>query len=85
MSTTPKPLFVFARATTSLKAPGDKYPSQIHEGRTYWSDWPVVVAHPDAFSPTPTRILPANWVPAEAPVEQATAAPGEKRTVRRAD
>ena len=54
---------------------------------THWSaDDPIVVAHPDAFSRDPRyglaySVEPAGW---DAPVEQATAAPGERRAqVRR--
>jgi hypothetical protein len=54
---------------------------------THWpADDPVVKAHPDMFSSDPRYGLsysaePKGW--SDPPVEQATAAPGEKRQIRR--
>lgn len=53
---------------------------------THWpADDPIVKAHPDLFSTDPRYGLsyseqPEGW---DAPVEQATKAPGEKRQTRR--
>lgn len=59
----------------------------VRVGSHWPADDPVVVAQPSLFSPDPSyglnRSGPAPEPPAR-PVEQATAAPGEKRTVRRA-
>lgn len=73
----------FARATTSLRLPGDKYPTTVREGSAWWADHPAVLANPELFADEPQIVLPRNWTPKEAPVEQATAAPGEKRGSRR--
>ena len=77
----PAPKYVFALDTCSLREPGSKYPTTIHKGTAWYADSPLVVLYPDMFSPKPTEVFPRNWV---APVEQATAAPGEKRSTRRA-
>lgn len=59
----------------------------VHVGEHYPADDPVVKAMPDAFSPDPRYGVQWTGPPppemAEAPVEQATAGPGEKRNVRR--
>lgn len=60
-------------AVTSFAAPGRRV---IREGQVLAGDDPLVSAHPSYF-------VPAD-VAAERQVEQATAAPGEKRTVSRA-
>jgi len=58
----------------------------VREGDLWDADDPVVAAHPDWFQTLDGKALktakPAAR--AEPPVEQATAAPGEKRTTRRA-
>ena len=55
----------------------------VHAGTAWYADHPLVVHNPDAFSDDPTEVLPRGWKP-DPVVEQATAAPGEKRTARRA-
>lgn len=59
---------------------------QLIEGEAWDADDPIVQSHPDWFSPEPAVVR--GTVPrkaAEAPVvEQATAAPGERRSVKRA-
>lgn len=56
---------------------------------THWpADDPIVRDHPECFSPDPRYGLqysaePEGWN--EPPVETATAAPGERRQVRRRD
>lgn len=74
----------FARAAVSLREPGSKYPTSVKEGSAWHADHPLVVANPSLFSDDPPEVLPRGWKP-EPAVEQATAAPGEKRTTRRAD
>lgn len=54
---------------------------ELHIDDVWDGDDPFVRTRPDLFSATPLRIH--RTVPI-APVEQATAAPGEKRTTRRA-
>ena len=77
---------VFAVADASVTDPSSGAPGMIRKG-THWSaDDPVVKAHPDLFSDDPRwgmaySIEPEGW---NDPVEQATAAPGERRNVRRA-
>ena len=73
--TTPK--YVFALDTCSLREPGSKYPTNVQRGSAWHANCPLVLAHPDLFSPKPTDVHPRGWV------EQATAAPGEKRTTTR--
>lgn len=57
----------------------------VHKGTHWPADDPVVQAHPEAFSPDPRYGLsysqqPQGWD--DPPVEQATAAPGERRMTR---
>ena len=59
---------------------------QVRKGTHWPADDPAVVAHPELFSTDPRWGL---WYTVEpdgydAPVETASAAPGEKRSVRRA-
>ena len=75
-----KKSYVFARDTVSVREPGSKYPTSVQRGSAWHANCPLVLAHPDLFSATPTDVHPRNW---QAPVEQATAAPGEKRTTQR--
>lgn len=72
----------YARSTVSLREPGSKYPTSVHIGQPWHADHPIVVHNPDQFADEPTIVFPRDWVPAE--VEQATAAPGERRNARRA-
>lgn len=74
------PKIRFARYTASMRCPGDKYPTHVRVNDPWWADHPLVKAHPDAFADQPAEILPRGWSP---PVEQATAAPGEKRATQR--
>lgn len=75
--------YVFARDTASVREPGSKYPTTVHRGTAWHADAPLVLAHPTLFSSDPPEVLPRGWVPTR--VEQATAAPGEKRASRRDD
>jgi hypothetical protein len=78
----PKPAIKFARDTVSVRERGSKYPTAIQKGSAWYADHPIVVDHPDLFADTPTDVFPRGWTPSPV-VEQATAAPGEKRTARR--
>lgn len=79
-----KPNYVIARDTAAVREPGSKYPTTVRAGSFWWADCPMVREHPDLFTDAPpeSEILPRNWKPSYV-VEQATAAPGEKRTSTR--
>ena len=82
MSPRPKqarPRYVFAQSTVSVREPGSKYPTMIHQGSVWHAESLMVTSHPDLFSDEPVEVFPRDWVP---PVEQATAAPGEVRDSR---
>lgn len=65
-------IIVFARVSASV---GDII---IREGEAWAGDDPFVKAHPDHFTDAPARVRRTVAV-----VEQASAAPGEKRGTRR--
>lgn len=75
------------QSTTVMTKDGGRYPVDIGEIRR--SDDPVVLAQPWVFTTDVTQVMvrTPGWNPGDlddAPVEQATAAPGEKRaSVRR--
>lgn len=79
----PKQRHVFCRVSTLVMSPG-RY--RLRPGDVWHADHPVVAAYPDYFTEEPPVILPQDWTPPveEPPVEQATKAPGEKRSTRRA-
>jgi hypothetical protein len=58
----------------------------VVKGSHWWAEDPIVKSQPSLFSADPRyglmSTLPADQIP-EPPVEQATAAPGEKRSTRR--
>lgn len=54
---------------------------RIREGEPWDADDPTVIENPDAFTRGPARVRRSAGE--SAPVEQATAAPGEKRSTRR--
>ena len=71
-------VIVFAKSTMSVGgAHGGIY--DLEKGAPYSSDHPAVVAHPECFSDSPTF---AHSGRGYVEVEQATAAPGEKRRGR---
>lgn len=74
--------YVFANATVSVREPGSKYPSTVHQGSVWHASCPMVLAHPGLFSSDPPVVLPRGFVP---PVETMSATPGEKRSTRRED
>lgn len=84
-----KPNYVIALDTVSVREPGSKYPTTVKAGSYWWADCPMVRDNPGLFADAPPEhaILPRNWKPSytERPVEQATAAPGEKRSTKRAN
>lgn len=71
--------YVFASASVSVRVPGETYPVPVRRGEVWYAEDPFVKAHPDLFSDDPPRARGS-----EPEVEQATAAPGEKRATRRA-
>lgn len=72
---------VFATSSGSAAAP-DGGIVAFREGEPWAADDPFVTAHKDLFSDAPPGpSFPRRTAPA---VEQATAAPGERRNVRRA-
>lgn len=70
--------YVYASATTILAHEGEKV--RIYEGEVWAGSDPVVLANPSLFSAKPTKLRRTT---PEAPVETATAAPGEKRSTRK--
>lgn len=75
---------VFAIADFPADTPVGR--AQVWKGSHWPADDPVVQQYPDQFSRDPRFGLqytrePAGWD--DAPIEQATAAPGEKRQTRR--
>jgi hypothetical protein len=76
---------VYARGTVQVTTPdGGRH---LVQGGQHWpADDPVVLANPGLFSPDPRYGIRYSRAPAEMsepPVEQATAAPGEKRAAVR--
>lgn len=67
----------FANSTTSVRF-GDAI-VRIAEGDPWYEDDPFVIARPELFSDTPGRVYGTR----SAPIEQATARPGERRATRR--
>lgn len=69
----------FCTATTTVWLPGSGVSVDLTAGRAMPADDPVVIAFPHLFRDVPTVY---DWTGTV--VEQATAAPGERRAVRRA-
>lgn len=77
---------VYATGTSVVTTP-DGGRHTVQGGQHWPADDPVVRANPSLFSADPRYGVSFSVVPAELsepPVEQATAAPGEKRNARRA-
>lgn len=68
--------YVYAKTTCSVK--WGKRVVRVVGGDVWHAGDPFVKAHPDLFNREPTVVRGER--PKEGPVEQATAAPGEKRT-----
>lgn len=82
---------VFANTTATVSVgPGNHV--TVHEGEHWPANDPIVQAHPGLFTADARRGLrisrpleeESDASEPEAPIEQATKAPGEKRTTRRA-
>ena len=76
--------YVFAHCdNTSMR--DDGLPITVKRGEARHADDPVVKAHPELFGDDPVIIARfPGWTPPADDVEQATAAPGERRSTRRA-
>lgn len=74
--------YVFARETVAVRI--NSCPVPVVQGAAFHRSDPVVAVHPELFSDTPVIVhrTPGYEFPAPV-VEQATAAPGERRTGRR--
>lgn len=76
---------VYAKGTSVVMTP-DGGRHTVMGGQHWPADDPVVRAQPDLFSPDPRYGVTFSTPPpemSEAPVEQATAGPGEKRAAVR--
>lgn len=67
----------FANSTTAVRYGATIV--RIAEGDPWYADDPFVIARPELFTDEPVRVFGTR----PAPVEQATARPGERRTTRR--
>lgn len=70
-------MFKYANTTTSVHFDGRIV--RIAEGDPWYATDPFVVARPELFNDEPIRVYGTR----PAAVEQASAAPGERRTVKR--
>ena len=76
---------VFAKATTVVTLPGGAQ-ARLRTGDHYLDDDPIVLGHPDLFSSDPRYDLRYTARPTGLdgpPVEEATAAPSERRSTAR--
>lgn len=76
---TPATRVVYAKASGSVGTSHGV--ERLKEGEPWDADDPTVLENPDAFTSGPERVRRSGGE--IAPVEQATARPGEKRSVRR--
>ncbi len=83
---------VYAVANATVQHPDGGMTIPVRKGQHWPAEDPIVAAHPDLFSADPRWGMqytrePAGYgdPPYEAPVEQATREPGEKRNVRRVE
>ena len=70
-------MYVFAQTSAAVRWGTSAL--TIHTGDPWPADDPFVKAHPAFFAPTPPPGVLRYTEPPQADVEQATAAPGEKR------
>lgn len=77
---------VYATSNAMVPRPDGGAPKAVRKGTHWPADDPIVLAQPSLFSSDARYGLEYTRVPDgfDAPVEQATAAPGEKRNTRRA-
>ena len=77
---------VFAMSSCSLVDPASGLKVRLSEGEAWWASDPFVKARPDLFVSVPSVVRGARAVkvaPVVAEVEQATAVPGVKRSVKK--
>ena len=76
---------VYATTTSLVTDPSTGVRGKVQKGTHWPADDPVVKANPDLFSEDPRWGMNYSVEPDgyDAPVEQATAAPGERRQTRR--
>jgi|GEM_PF-1509560 hypothetical protein len=72
---------VFALSTCSTTDPQTGLIIRVVEGEPWAANDPFVKARPDLFGAQPERIR--RTIPAAPVIEQASKAPGEKRTTKR--
>ena len=72
---------VFALSTCTTTDPATGLIVRVSEGEPWAAQDPFVKARPELFGAVPERIR--RTVPYLPPVEQASKAPGEKRTTKR--
>lgn len=72
---------VYAKSTAVLAHSGDRV--QVRAGELWDGDDPLVARYPDMFVEAPNVVRSTASENGYTEVEQATAAPGEKRNVRR--
>ncbi len=70
---------VFATSTCSVRHAGNIV--RLEAGQCWASDDPFVIARPELFADTPSTVF--RTAPRGVVVEQATKAPGERRTTKR--
>ena len=75
------PKIVFATDSTVVGNSTNRV--RVVKNEPWWADDPFVLAHPEMFGPLPDERAIRGQRPTDALVEQATAAPGERRTARR--
>lgn len=72
---------VYAATTATIINPNDGLPLMLVESEVWAADDPLVKARPDLFSDAPQSVR--RTVPAVAPIETATKAPGARKGVKR--
>ena len=75
------PDICYAAFTASTANPSTGFIVHIVEGEVWAADDPLVLARPDLFTDSPPVIR--RTAPAPAPIETASKAPGERRSVKR--
>lgn len=75
------PDIVFAASSLSTADPTTGFLVALVEGEVWAADDPLVRLRPDLFTDSPPVIR--RTAPAVAPIEAATKAPGERRSVKR--
>lgn len=76
---------VFAMSTCTLVDPASGLKVRLSEGEAWWASDPFVKARPDLFVAVPSIVRGSRVVKSSpvSEVEQATAVPGVKRSVKK--